>query len=159
VPEPVVVRRAVVDDAPALTALRRSMLAAMGMPGLSDEAWQRDCTAWFRARLARVDSFAAFVVDGPDGPVSSAVGDLQEHAPHPLNPTGRRGHLFNVSTLPSARRRGYARACVERLQQWFLEEQTVTLVELSATPDGRAVYEALGFAEPTGHALIWRIPR
>jgi ribosomal protein S18 acetylase RimI-like enzyme len=159
VPDPILVRRAVPDDAPALTALRRSMLEAMGVPGLSGEAWQRDCTEWFRVRLARVDAFAAFVVDGADGPVASAVGDLQEHAPEPWNPTGLRGHVFNVSTLPSARRRGYARACVERLQQWFLEEQTVTRVELSATPDGRAVYEALGFAEPTGHALIWRIPR
>ena len=158
------VRRAGVDDAAALTRLRLGMLDAMGVPGLEGEQWQADCTAWFRERLARPDHLVAFVVDGrlPDGsvgPVSCAVGDLQEHAPEPWNPSGVRGHVFNVSTEPSARRRGYARACVEAVMAWFLEETAVTRVGLAATEDGRAMYEELGFAEPHGHELVWRIRR
>ncbi|WP_019135243.1 GNAT family N-acetyltransferase [Cellulomonas massiliensis] len=161
---PVRVRRAGVEDAAALTRLRRGMLDAMGVPGLDDERWQADCTAWFRDRLARPGALVACVVDGPlpdgsTGPVACAVGDLQEHAPEPWNPSGLRGHVFNVSTEPSARRRGYARACVEAVMAWFLDETTVTRVGLAATEDGRGMYEALGFAEPHGHELVWRIER
>lgn len=162
--EPVRVRRAGADDAAALTRLRRGMLDAMGVAGLEGERWQDDCTAWFRERLARPGALVAFVVDsrlpdGSTGPVACAVGDLQEHAPEPWNPSGLRGHVFNVSTEPGSRRRGYARACVEAVMAWFLDETTVTRVGLAATAEGRGMYEALGFAEPHGHELVWRIER
>ncbi len=159
----VAVRRADPRDAAALTRLRRVMLAAMDVPGSDETAWQDACTRWFAQRLA-AGTVVAFVVDGEaadgsSGPVACAVGDFQDHAPEPWNPSGRRGHVFNVSTEPAHRRRGYARACVMTLMRWFHDETEVTRVGLSATPDGRAMYEHLGFAEPFGHELVWRIAR
>lgn len=82
----VAVRRAGVEDAAALTRLRRVMLAAMGMAEVDEPGWQDACTAWFAQRLADPAALAAFVVDGdlPDGthgPVAGAVGDFHAHAP------------------------------------------------------------------------------
>ncbi|UJP40105.1 GNAT family N-acetyltransferase [Cellulomonas palmilytica] len=161
--EPVTVRRAGEGDAAALTRLRRLMLQAMGVPRADEDDWQATCTRWFAERLA-AGTVVAFVVDGDrgdgtTGPVACAVGDFQEHAPEPWNPSGRRGHVFNVSTEPAYRRRGYARATVMALMTWFHDETEVTRVGLSATPDGRAMYEHLGFAEPFGRELVWRIAR
>lgn len=158
------VRRAGVDDAAALTRLRRTMLQAMGVPRADEPDWQVTCTRWFAQRLAEPARVVAFVVDGelPDGtvgPVACAVGDFQEHAPEPWNPSGRRGHVFNVSTEPEVRRQGYARACVVALMRWFHDETEVTRVGLSATPEGVGLYADLGFAEPHGHELVWRIAR
>ncbi len=158
------VRRAGVEDAAALTRLRSRMLAAMGVDGLDEPQWQVTCTRWFRERLSERTLVVAFVVDGEledgtVGPVACAVGDFHAHAPEPWNPSGRRGHVFNVSTEPDARRRGYARACVAAVMRWFHDESEVTRVGLSATEHGRALYEQLGFTEPHGHELVWRITR
>lgn len=167
-PEPtelgVQVRRAGVEDAAALTRLRKRMLEAMGVSRLEEQQWQDVCERWFAERLAEPARVVAFVVDGPlpdgtVGPVSCAVGDFQEHAPEPWNPSGRRGHVFNVSTEPDARRRGYARECVVALMRWFHEETEVTRVGLAATEHGRGLYERLGFTEPYAHELVWRINR
>lgn len=160
----VAVRRAGVEDAAALTRLRRVMLEAMGMAEVDEPGWQDACTAWFAARLADPAELVAFVVDGdlPDGtrgPVAGAAGDFHAHAPEPWNPSGRRGHVFNVATEPDARRRGYARACVMAVMQWFRDETEVTRVGLSATAAGRSMYEHLGFGPPRGHEMVWRIDR
>ncbi len=158
------VRRAGVEDAAALTRLRKHMLEAMGVSQLEEPGWQATCERWFAERLTEPARVVAFVVDGPlpdgtVGPVACAAGDFHDHAPEPWNPSGRRGHVFNVSTEPDARRRGYARACVRALMQWFFDESEVTRVGLAATEHGRALYEQLGFAEPHGHELVWRIAR
>lgn len=153
------VRRATADDVEALVRLRALMLAEMGMAvGPEDAPWRGTATRWFAERLPMEAVFAAFVVDDPElGVVSSAVGSCEHRAPGPNSPSGVSGHLFNVSTEPVARRKGYARACTEEALRWFAEETEVTLVGLNATPDGVRIYEALGFGAPRYPALQIRL--
>jgi ribosomal protein S18 acetylase RimI-like enzyme len=155
------VRRAKPDDADALVRLRVLMLSAMGVDtGPEDAPWREQSRRWFAERLAATDSFAAFVVDDPEaGVVAGAAGICNQHAPSPKDATTTRGHLFNVSTEPAFRRRGYARACVLALIEWYRDETPVGQVELHATPDGDALYRALGFVQATYPGQRLRIDR
>ena len=57
---------------------------------------------------------------------------------------GRQAIVLNVYTAPAYRRRGVARALIERVIAWGREERLDSLV-LHAAPDGRALYQELGF--------------
>jgi ribosomal protein S18 acetylase RimI-like enzyme len=107
---------------------------------------------WFVHAVNRLESWladpdeniAVFVVDKPGGLAACALGIIEHRLGSPNNPLGRRGHVSNVATDPEYRRRGYARACMVALLGWF-EERSVPAVDLSASPDGRPLYETLGF--------------
>jgi ribosomal protein S18 acetylase RimI-like enzyme len=139
------VRRATVADVAALVRLRAQMFADMAQPpGPADQPWQANSAAWFADRMAAGDC-AAFVVDDPElGVVACAAGTLDRTVPGPNNPSGRRGHVFNVSTDPRRRRLGHARACIEALLDWY-DREGVDVVDLAATGDGIHLYETVGF--------------
>jgi GNAT superfamily N-acetyltransferase len=155
------VRRAEADDAAALTRLRALMLSAMGMlTENSDPLWRDKAEEWFVRRLRDKHDFAAFVIDDPElGVVSCAAGGCDYHAPGPANPSGVRGHVFNMSTDPRFRRFGYARACLEALLAWFRDETEARVISLNATEDGIALYRSLAFTEPGNTVLQLRMDR
>ncbi|MFF1844122.1 GNAT family N-acetyltransferase [Streptomyces sp. NPDC058232] len=154
----VCVRRANLDDVPALVRMRALMLSDMGMQtGDADAPWRAASALWFSERLRLPDEFAAFLVTDPElGVVASAVGACDVHAPSPADPSGLHGHISNVSTDPRRRRRGYARAGLDALLTWFREETPVTVINLNATGDGAGLYESFGFAAPRHPALQLR---
>ncbi len=155
------VRRATVADVAELVRLRALMLAAMGQDvGADDAPWRASAAAWFGERLADPASrdFAVFVVDDPElGVVCCAAGSCDSRAPGPSTLTGRRGHVFNMSTEPRRRRRGYARACLVELLAWFDTEAGVRVIDLNATGDGIDLYMSLGFAPPRWPSLRRRL--
>ena len=155
VPEGRKVRRAEAADAGDLVRLRAQMLADMGRSvGGDDDPWRASAREWFADRLGRKGEFAAFVVDDPDdGVVACSAGICDFHAPGPGNLAGVRGHVFNMSTFPAHRRRGYARACLDALLDWFRDETQARVISLNATPDGIALYRSVGFTEPRFAAL------
>lgn len=154
------VRRADAGDAADLVRLRAQMLTDMGrLVGDDADPWRSSATTWFAARLERRREFAAFVVDDPDdGVVACSAGICDFHAPGPGNPSGVRGHVFNMSTVPAHRRRGYARACLEALLEWFRDETQARVINLNATPDGTALYRSMGFTEPRFASLQLILP-
>ncbi|NEC86819.1 GNAT family N-acetyltransferase [Streptomyces sp. SID12501] len=134
------VRRATPEDAAELLRLRQVMIDSM--PGANTDAdWQSASLATVTGRLADPSGgFAAFVVDHPERPGSLAalvVGTVEYRI-------GRVGYVFSVATDPDARRRGYARACMEALVDWF-REQDVGQIDLTASPDAEPLYASLGF--------------
>jgi ribosomal protein S18 acetylase RimI-like enzyme len=153
------VRRAGVADAEELTRLRSVMWA--GMDGIAPEPgpWQPACVARFREVLDG-DEWAAFVVDRPEGGLAScAVGAIERRLPSPQNLTGETGHIFNVATDVEFRRRGYSRACLTALLEWYADRR-VPRVELNASPHGEPLYVQLGFARPALPAMRrWLAPR
>jgi GNAT superfamily N-acetyltransferase len=138
------VRRATADDADELMRLRVVMLTGVGGAAPTPGPWQRAGT-----RLLADPSCAmtAFVVDDPDRPgrlAACVLGTVEQRLPGPRNPTGRVGYVFNVATDPGCRRRGYSRACLQALLDWYAE-QGVTAVDLRASSDGEPLYASLGF--------------
>jgi GNAT superfamily N-acetyltransferase len=155
----VVVRRAAAADAGALVALRAEMFVAMGHDvGPPEAPWRTAAAAWFAERLGVDERVAVFVAEHPDaGVVACALGTSTPHLPGPRNPSGSRGHVSNICTLPAYRRQGLARACVEALLDWFRTTTDVGAVHLSATAAGLGLYEALGFRRPEHPYLTLRL--
>ncbi|MEV5812645.1 GNAT family N-acetyltransferase [Streptomyces mutabilis] len=141
-----VVRRALPEDAEEVLRLRQVMIDAMS-PGSPTE-WQTAAVPGLRARLADPDGdFAAFVVDHPDRPgalASLVVGTLEYRIGGPGRPHGLLGYVFSVATDPDSRRRGYSRACMDALLEWF-RERGAGHVMLTASPDAEPLYASLGF--------------
>jgi GNAT superfamily N-acetyltransferase len=154
------VRRAGAEDAEEILRLRQVMLDSLHPGGPSGAAqhpadWHAESLPTLRARLAAPDdgsvdsAFAAFVVDhpAPERPgmlAALAVGTMEYRIGRSGNPHGRVGHVFSVATDPGTRRRGYARACMEALLDWFREVGAVQ-VDLNASAAAEPLYASLGF--------------
>jgi GNAT superfamily N-acetyltransferase len=150
-------RRATTGDVEELIRLAAVMLAAMGHDP-SPEDWRaaaRDLLPFdFEA-----ESKAAFVVGHPDGGgrlIASAAGSITQWFPTVFNADGRYGYVQWVATDPEFRRRGYSRAVMVALLDWF-RTQHVTIVDLRATPDAEALYRSLGFTEVETPLLRLRV--
>ncbi|MGW4647548.1 GNAT family N-acetyltransferase [Kitasatospora sp. NPDC004289] len=145
------VRSATPADAAELVRLRRLMFEEMSGAAAPGE-WEATTGAVLRERLAAPPerlTMPAFVVDDPGRPgrlAACAVGTLEQRLPAPGHPDGLFGFVFNISTDPEHRRRGYARACTAALLDWF-DARRATRIDLHATVDGERLYRELGFAE------------
>jgi ribosomal protein S18 acetylase RimI-like enzyme len=143
------VRRAVPEDAGEVLRLRQVMIDSLWSGGGGGPAdWHAESLPTLRGRLAEPGGdFAAFVVDHPDRPGALAAlvaGTLEYRIGKAGNPHGRVGHVFSVATDPDARRRGYARACMEELLEWF-RERGARQVDLNASAEAEPLYASLGF--------------
>ncbi|MGW0764574.1 GNAT family N-acetyltransferase [Streptomyces sp. NPDC002676] len=143
------VRRALPEDAAEVLRLRQVMIDSVfegGAGGSTD--WHAESLPTLRDRLATEDgNFVAFVIDHPDRPgalAALAAGALEYRIGRAGNPHGRVGCVFSVATDPEARRRGYARACMEELLAWF-RERGAEQVDLNASAEAEPLYASLGF--------------
>ena len=89
--------------------------------------------------------------DAP-GLAACALGQIDERLPGPGDPTGRRGYIYNVATLASHRRRGYSRACMTALIDWYAH-RGIRAVDLRASRDGEPLYTSLGFRRTPDPAM------
>lgn len=155
-------------DAPELIRLRAVMLAEVTGRRPEPGPWQAAAVAALRERLAEPDgSLAAYVVDRPAGRApdgvalalshedllaACVVGTIEQRLPGPDNPTGVYGYVFNVATDLDCRRRGYARACLVSLLDWY-RRRGVSKVDLRASPVAEPLYRSLGFARTADPAM------
>jgi GNAT superfamily N-acetyltransferase len=152
-------RSATKEDIDELLRLRAVMLRALyGGPWNDD--WLVTAREFLEQRLAGSSpTLAAFVVDRPsgDGLASCVVGAIDERLASPGNPDGLSGYVNNVATDPDMRRRGYSRACMTALLEWFAT-RGIRRVNLLATPDGEPLYESLGFTrtESPSMRITWQ---
>ncbi|MFC8344972.1 GNAT family N-acetyltransferase [Streptomyces sp. NPDC057280] len=141
------VRRAEPEDAAEVLRLRQVMIDSMADADPST-AWHTESLPVLKSRLAQPDGdFAAFVVDHPDRPGALAAlvcGTVDYRIGKAGNPHGVVGFVFSVATDPEARRRGYARAGMSALLEWF-RERGVRRVQLTASAEARTLYDSLGF--------------
>lgn len=150
-------RRATADDIPELVELQALLFVEMGNNAVSQRAWREPAAAWLAERLGR--EACVYVVEDQGSLVACALGYLHTGPPSPSSLTPVRGHISNVVTVASHRRRGHARACMAALLEWFRDETTVEVVDLSASSDGLSLYESMGWRrrdDPTMRLSIAR---
>jgi GNAT superfamily N-acetyltransferase len=172
------VRRATATDAPELVRLRRMMLAEVDGAEPAPVEWLATTEATLRQRLCDGDPMlAAFVIDKPEQPdqpdeqdrqdeqdrpdgrravAACAVGIVLDLLPSPGNASGQVGYVMNVATDPAYRRRGYSRACVQALVDWFAGRGVLT-VDLRASSEGEPLYRDLGFRPMTWPGMRLRL--
>ena len=144
------VRPATIDDVPELVRLRGVMLGSISGQHPASGPWQESASRTLRERLP-AGSLAGFVVERPDEPgrlAACAVGVIEQRLAGPTNPTGAIGHVFNVVTDPDHRRRGYARACMGALLDWY-HRRGIVRIDLNASAEGGPLYRSLGFTPRT----------
>ncbi|GGR89985.1 N-acetyltransferase [Streptomyces humidus] len=152
-------RRALPEDAAEVLRLRQVMIDSLvradgsgggpgGGSGGGSVDWHAESLPTLHRRLSEPDGdFAAFVVERPERPGSLAAlvaGTVEYRIGRAGNPHGTVGHVFSVATDPDARRRGYARACMDALLAWFRARGAVQ-VHLTASADAAPLYASLGF--------------
>lgn len=141
------VRRARPEDAEEVLRLRQVMIDSLARSDRSTD-WHTESLPVLRGRLAEPDGvFATFVVDHPERPGTLAAlvaGTLDYRIGGAGNPRGTDGYVFSVATDPDARRRGYARACMEALLEWF-REHGARRVRLTASTQAESMYVSMGF--------------
>ncbi len=144
--------------------LRLRQVMIDSVPGADTSTdWQAESLSTLEARLAEPDGdsgdFAAFVVDHPERPGALAAlvaGTLEYRIGRAANPHGRVGYVFSVATDPDARRRGYARACMEALLDWF-RERGAAHVDLNASAEAEPLYAGLGFVRKPDPSMRLRL--
>ncbi|MFG1947133.1 GNAT family N-acetyltransferase [Nonomuraea sp. NPDC048826] len=150
-------RRATPADADELVRLRAVLLASMAGHEPPDDGWRETAGKRLRARLGEPEPrLLAFVVDAPGGGLAAcATGTVEERLGGPGNPEGMVGYVFNVATHPEHRRRGYSRACVTALVEWY-REHDVRTVDLRSSAEGEPLYASLGFVRTSDPAMRLR---
>lgn len=146
------VRRATADDADVLAHHRAAMFRDMGTLRPEDyDALRAAVRPWF-ADAIPTGEYVAFVAT-PAGRTHEIVGgagmQLRRLLPRPradgagveLRPQAL---VMNVYTEPAWRRRGLAALLMEQVLAWAGEHGVGGMV-LHASPEGRPLYERLGF--------------
>lgn len=151
-----IARPATAADAEELVRLRAVLLTSM-RPDSWDDDWREPARQSLRDRLGS-PTLAAFVVDRPGGPglAACAVGTIEHRLGGPGDPGGRAGYVFSVATDPDQRRRGYSRACVTALLDWFAGHG-IRKVDLRASAEAEPLYRSLGFVRTHDPAMRLRL--
>jgi GNAT superfamily N-acetyltransferase len=156
VPDPFLIRRATPADVEVIARHRAAMFRDMGSAG---EELIDDLISATRQRLEEAMprgeylGWLASLQGQPESIVAGAGVQLRRVLPFPRprldGPVelarGRQAIVLNVYTEPPWRRRGLARRLMLEVLSWARTEALDSLV-LHAAPEGRSLYEALGFA-------------
>lgn len=139
-------RPAETNDIPQLAKARLEFLRALGQ-SVPDEALvaaQQQIEAFLHERLN--EQIFAWLATVEEEPVSVGFLQIYNVMYHPKSYTGRYGRIINMLTLPEHRHQGLARGIMERLIA-LANELKLDFINLDASPDGRHLYESLGFVE------------
>jgi len=144
---PAAIRPATLKDLDVLVELRVALFKAMGQGGARLDAATPAIRAYVEKQLPS-GAFRVWVAERR-GTVVAAIG-LVIHCvpPSPHNPDGREAYIMNLFTRPEVRRRGIARRLMTHVLD-IVRSEGLLKVRLYATPDGRPLYESLGFAVAT----------
>jgi GNAT superfamily N-acetyltransferase len=138
-------RCASTDDINTLVAHRRAMFVDMGYRDETAlDAMAAKCHNWLLTRMNRGE-YLAWLGIAPDRSIVAGAGLwLMDWPPHMIG-TGPRGNILNVYTAVEFRRRGLAGELIKAALRWC-HCNGVAVVVLHASPDGRRLYESMGFA-------------
>jgi len=116
-----------------------------GDDAVMQESWRRHAVEWFTRFVDDRDSARFPVIEVDGAIVATAIGTLELGVPNPQCAKGRTVRLANLITLPEYRGRGHGTALVLDVLSWA-KSIDADRVDLSATPEGKRLYDKLGFA-------------
>lgn len=141
------IRKATIDDIVLLIKLRIDYLIT-DMEKLTtqeENAIRAQLKTYYEKHINQ--DFLAILAENDSKVMAAAFLVITEKPANPTFITGKTGTLLNVLTYPEYRRMGLATKVVTKV----IDEATqlgVSSIDLSATEDGKPLYEKLGFKEP-----------
>jgi GNAT superfamily N-acetyltransferase len=141
----VTLRRAEEEDASLLATHRAAVWHEVGEWSMADLTPQIDIwTAFFR-RCIVDETYVAFIAERAAQPVGSGALLIHLGIPRPGLSSERVGRVQSMYVAPDARRRGVARALIDRLIAYGREAKLISLA-LHPSDAARPLYTAVGFA-------------
>jgi GNAT superfamily N-acetyltransferase len=133
-------------DLEIIVGHRREMFFDMGHGDKRKlDAMSENFRAWLRRKMEAKEYLAWFAI-GDEGVVMAGAGLwLMDWLPHMIGDGKWRGNIVNVYTGREFRRRGLARELMKVVMDWCEKNQDVGAVVLHASPEGKTLYESLGF--------------
>ncbi|GAP12573.1 acetyltransferases [Longilinea arvoryzae] len=139
-----IIRPAEIADIPVLIELRLAQMQSMRRHDPESLARLAAATEVYLREHLPGGSFRAWLIE-MDGQAVATGGLVIRQAPPTYNNlSGREGYLMALYTRPEFRRRGLATAILRAILDQ-LRAEGITRVTLRASPDGRPLYESLGF--------------
>ncbi|MFE6667403.1 GNAT family N-acetyltransferase [Streptomyces sp. NPDC057697] len=142
-----VIRRAELDDAPALAALRRRFKVEDGGDGVPQDETQfiGECTEWLRTRMAGPWRIWLAEVDGR--PCGHVFLCLVEKVPSPYEASEALGYVTNFYVTPEQRNNGLGKALLDEATSYARAHRLDTLI---VWPSERSapLYRRCGFDGP-----------
>ena len=147
------IRLANQNDAATIAQHRVLMFREMG--AVSDreiDSLMHSTALWVQQELAE-KRYVGWLAEDQEQIVAGAGIHLRLLPPGPncMN-VGRWGHIVNVYTYPKHRRRGIARRLMAEAIRWCAA-QALDHVTLTASDQGRSLYEKLGFVATAAMSL------
>lgn len=140
------IRKATIDDIEILIKLRLDYLIAdRGILSSEEEiAIRSQLTTYFTRHINH--DFIAIVAEKDSNVLATAFLAIVEKPANPTFITGKTGTLLNVLTYPEYRRMGIASKVISKIID-EAKQLGVSSIDLSATQDGKPLYEKLGFVQ------------
>lgn len=143
--EPFTIRRATLDDVPAILFQRRSMFTEMGAGSPEEmDRMEAGFEPWLRQKMAEARYHGWFAVTDSGELAAGAGLWLMDWPPTVIEPNTRRAYMLNVYTYAPYRQRGLAHRLTQTVIEWC-RTNGFHLVVLHASDAGRPVYESMGF--------------
>lgn len=154
------IRQASAQDIPHLARHRAAMFRDMGqLAGPLEQSLEQATAAYLRMAMPRGE-YLAWIAEDRDVIIGGAGVQLRTILPRPRPGSGEiefgpEAIVLNVYVEPSSRRRGVAEALMRQLLR-ALADRGVQRIVLHASPDGRRLYERLGFVQTNEMRLARR---
>jgi GNAT superfamily N-acetyltransferase len=146
------IREATQHDIPEILRQRRAMYEDMDYKDAAALAAMVTISASYLAKAMADGSFHAWLASIETRTVAGGAIIISPWPAHPYDLECRRATILNVYTDRDYRRRGIARQLLETMIAWCKQEGFAR-VDLHASPDGRHLYESLGF-EPSNEMRL-----
>ncbi len=146
------IRAATVNDVSEILRQRRAMYEDMEYRDADALAAMVSVSADYLTKALSDGSFRAWLASVGDRDVAGGAIIISPWPAHPYDWECRRATILNVYTYPVYRRQGIARKLMNMMVDWCRREGFAG-VSLHASPDGRHLYESLGF-EPSNEMRL-----
>jgi GNAT superfamily N-acetyltransferase len=149
---PITIRLATPADIPEILRQRRGMYEDMDYKDPAMLSAMVDISASYLAKALRDGTFRAWLAETANRVLGGGAIIISPWPAHPYDLECRRATILNVYTYPQYRRQGIARQIMQTMIAWCKQE-SFARITLHASPDGRHLYESLGF-EPSNEMRL-----
>ncbi|MEG6585439.1 GNAT family N-acetyltransferase [Dendrosporobacter sp. 1207_IL3150] len=147
------IRKATIADIDILIKLRLDYLIADSgnLSAAEEHAIRSQLTSYFTKHINH--DFIAIVAEVDNNVLATAFLAIAEKPANLTSITGKTGTLLNVLTYPEYRRMGIASKVMSKIID-EAKQLGVCSLDLSATEDGKPLYEKLGFTQSSRYTAM-----